>query len=107
MQHLQSEIEIAAPAARVWHLLTDFSAYASWNPFVRRIGGALTLGARLDVEIQPDGGRVMSFKPQVIVSDPLREFRWKGQLLVPGLFDGEHYFQIGETSPGAVRFVQG
>jgi len=105
--HLQSEIEIAATPAKVWSVLTDFPSYPSWNPFVRRISGQQAPGARLAVTIQPEGGKAMSFKPTLLVFEPQRELRWKGQLLVPGVFDGEHYFQLTESSAGRVHLAQG
>jgi hypothetical protein len=49
----------------------------------------------------------MSFKPRLLVFEPQRELRWRGQLLAPGIFDGEHYFQLAEISPGRVHFVHG
>ena len=107
MHHIRSEIEIAATPDRVWDVLTDFPAYASWNPFVRRISGEQTPGAQLSVTIQPDGGTAMSFKPKLLVFAPRKELRWKGQLLLPGVFDGEHYFQLLETSAGRVSLAQG
>ena len=48
----------------------------------------------------------MSFKPRLLVFAPRKELRWKGQLWVPGVFDGEHYFELTETSAG-VRLAQG
>ena len=36
---LHSEIMIDASARRVWAILTDFEAYPTWNPFIRRIAG--------------------------------------------------------------------
>ncbi len=36
-----------------------------------------------------------------------REFRWKGHVLIPGLFDAEHYFIIEPYNENRVRFVQG
>ena len=107
MHHIQAEVDIAATPDTVWGVLTDFSAYPDWNPFVRRISGEQTSGARLHVTIQPEGGRAMSFKPRLLVFAPQKELRWKGQLLVPGVFDGEHYFQLSETSAGGVRLEQG
>ena len=44
--------------------------------------------------------------PTVMVVDPGRELRWLGKLFLPGLFDGEHRFEIHEDVPGRVRFVQ-
>jgi hypothetical protein len=38
---------------------------------------------------------------------PRKELRWQGRLLLPGLFTGQHYFQIEEMGPGKVKFVHG
>ena len=32
MKELRSQIEIEAPAVRVWQVLTDFAACPEWNP---------------------------------------------------------------------------
>lgn len=100
-----TDIEIAAPAARVWRHLTDFAGYPRWNPFIRRAAGTLRPGARLRVYIQPPGGRGMEFRPTVLACEPERELRWRGRLFVPGLFDGEHRFSIEPLTEGRVRFV--
>ncbi len=105
MRHIHSEIDIAAPLDRVWRVLADFSAYPAWNPFVRSISGEQGPGSQLHVTLQPEGGRAMSITPRLLVFEPRKEFRWKGRLLVPGLFDGEHSFQLTEISPGSVHFV--
>ena len=94
MKEIHTEIEINAPAEKVWKVLTDFAAYPEWNPFVRRGEGEVRVGARLHVYIQPSGGKGMSFRPTVLVADPNRELRWLGHLWVRGLFDGEHSFSI-------------
>jgi len=106
MKEIHTEIEINAPAEKVWKVLTDFAAYPEWNPFVRRGEGEVRVGARLHVYIQPSGGKGMSFRPTVLVADPNRELRWLGHLWVPGLFDGEHSFSIEPLSEGRVRFIQ-
>ena len=106
MKELHSEIEIDAPAERVWHLLTDFASYPQWNPFIRRISGKPTKGERLQARIEPPGGQGMTFKPKVLTAEPNRELRWLGHLLVPGLFDGEHSFTIQPLEENRVRFVQ-
>jgi hypothetical protein len=53
-----------------------------------------------------EGQKPMTFKPKVLRADPGRELRWLGRLLIPGLFDGEHYFQM-EPSDAGTRFVHG
>jgi hypothetical protein len=106
MKQIHTEIEINAPAERVWHVLTDFAAYPEWNPFVRRAEGEIRAGGRLRVLIQPPGGKAMSFRPMVLVAEPNQQFRWLGRLWMPGLFDGEHSFSIDPLGERRVRFSQ-
>ncbi len=106
MKELYTEIETGAPAERVWGVLTDFASYPHWNPFIRRISGQPVAGERLEVRIEPPGGRGMTFRPTVINADPNRELRWLGRLLLPGIFDGEHSLSIQPLEEYQVRFVQ-
>ena len=99
-------IEIDASPADVWRELSATGAYGEWNPFVRRLDGELEENARLEVEIEPPGGRSMVFKPTVLAARPGRELRWLGRLLVRGLFDGEHSFVIEPLGGGRSRFTQ-
>lgn len=103
---LQTEIVINGRPADAWSTLTDFAAYPDWNPFIRKISGTLEAGARLDVELAPPGGRAMTIRPTVREVQPGRGLRWLGHLGVPGLFDGEHSFQVEPLGEGQVRFVQ-
>lgn len=107
MHPLQTSIDIAASPTRVWSVLTDFAAYPLWNPFVRSIAGDLVPGAVLRVTVQPEGGKAMSFEPRLLTCQAERELRWKGQVLMPGLFDGEHYFQLAARAPAATLFTHG
>jgi hypothetical protein len=106
MRELRSEIAIAAPAERVWEVLTDFEVYPEWNPFMRSVLGSCETGSRLTVRIEPPGARAMTFKPTILTAEPERELRWLGRLLVPGLFDGEHRLTIEPLNGGGTRFVQ-
>jgi hypothetical protein len=101
-----SEIEIQAPPERVWQMLTDFASYPDWNPFIRRVGGQLKEGKRLKVYIEPPGAKGRTFRPKVLMAEPSHELRWLGRPLIPGLFDGDHIFTIGQIGSERVRFVQ-
>ena len=94
MFHLQTHVDIAASAADVWLVLTDFEDFPEWNPFIRRIDGELAPGTRLRVRVQPPGGRAMTFRPTVLRVEPDRHFAWRGHALMPGIFDGEHAFTL-------------
>lgn len=47
----------------------------------------------------------MTFKPKVLVFEPEKEFRWLGHLLFPGLFDGEHIFELTDQGNGTTVLV--
>ncbi|PKB82943.1 MAG: polyketide cyclase [SAR202 cluster bacterium Io17-Chloro-G9] len=107
MKEIRTEIEIAAPPEGVWSILTGFASFHEWNPFMLTAQGEAIPGNRLQVRLQPPGGMAMTFKPTVLNAEPNRELRWLGHLLLPGLFDGEHYFLIEDRGEGGARFIQG
>lgn len=107
MKEVRVEIEILAPASRVWDVLMDFDSFPDWNPFIQRASGKAEEGARLEVFLQPPKGIGITVKPTVVRVQQHREFRWLGHLLVSGIFDGEHYFLIEPIDDEKVRFVQG
>ena len=88
-------------------MLSDFPAYGRWNPGMKDVQGEAVVGERLRIRFQLNGGRTMTMRPTVKVAESDRELRWLGRLLLPGIFDGEHRFEIHEDEPGRVRFVQG
>ena len=45
MAVVRSEIEIAAPASRVWEILTDLERYPEWNLFTPKVESTLEVGA--------------------------------------------------------------
>ena len=106
MKEIHTEIEISAPAEKVWRVLTDFAAYPKWNPLVRHVEGDVVVGSHPQVYIETSGGNGMLFSPTVLVTEPNRERRWLGHLWFPGLLDGEHSFVIEPVGNGHVRFIQ-
>jgi len=104
---IRTEVEIAAPVARVWHTLTDFADYQEWNPFITQITGELREGTNLTVRLSLPEGRDHEIQPRLLRCQENEELRWRGHLLFPGLFDGEHFFRLEEVEPNRTRFVQG
>ena len=107
MKEIRVETEIAAPAERVWQVLTNFAAYPNWNPFIRSVEGRAKTDAILDVRIQPSSGRGLSLKPKVLKHDSGRELRWQGQAWgLPLLMQEEHTFTVEPLGKDRCRFVQ-
>ncbi|WP_309729264.1 SRPBCC domain-containing protein [Chamaesiphon sp. OTE_75_metabat_556] len=105
-RQLITSIEIDASPNVVWEILTEFDRFDLWNPFIRSIDGKAKIGTKLKVKIQPPGGSAMIFRPVVLAADPNKELRWLGRVILPGIFDGEHRFQVEPLGDRRVRFVQ-
>ena len=69
---------------------------------MREFEGELKVGAQIKVKLLG-----MTIRPTLLKVEPGRELRWLGHLMVPGVFDGEHYFQVEPLADERVRFVQG
>jgi hypothetical protein len=106
MKQIHTEVEIEAPAERVWDVLTDLANYPQWNPLIRQASGKVEEGERLTLRIEPPDLWGRTFQVLVVRVEPCREFRWLGKLLVTGLLDGDHTFLIDSVGPGRVRVVQ-
>lgn len=104
-RHIDTETLIQASPQRVWQVLTDFSAYAEWNPFIVSLQGEAEWGQRLEVKIRTGEGKQHVFKPVVLQAMPPTRLRWLGRFGVPGLFDGEHDFEL-EAQGGATLLHQ-
>ena len=107
MKSINTEITINASTEIVWKVLMDFENYSNWNPFVTRIEGEPVVGQKLSTTISPKGKKAMDFTPTVLANNENEEFRWVGQLLMSGIFDGEHYFQLEAIDKNTTRFIHG
>ena len=103
---IRTEIEIEGKAQEVWDTLTDFESYSEWNTGFVKAEGRAEVGDTLHITFSQKAGKTMKMHPTVLVAEPRHELRWLGRLLMPGIFDGEHRFEIHETEPGRVTFVQ-
>lgn len=104
---LRTEIEIAAPPATVWAVLTDTKAYHEWNPFITTLEGRLEEGAELTVVVSPPDSTDMRFHPLVVRCAQNEELRWRGKMIANFVFAGEHFFQLKPVGDKCTRVVHG
>ena len=105
-KEIKTEILINAQPEKIWNILMDFEKYPDWNPFIKSIKGKPLEGAKLSVRLEPPDAMGMTLKPKVLAAKDKKEFRWLGHLFIPGLFDGEHIFELNDNSDGTTTFVQ-
>ncbi|TVR85255.1 MAG: SRPBCC domain-containing protein [Saprospirales bacterium] len=106
-REIVTEIEIAAPAERVWQILTDFGNYEHWNPFIVKSEGKPNVGSSLVNTMKSGENKTMTFKPRILKADKNKSLEWRGSLFFRGLFDGHHYFSIESLEENRVKLVHG
>lgn len=106
MKEIRTEIIINANVDKVWTILTDFESYPNWNPFMKYFKGTPKEGNKVEVKIVPPNSNSMIFKPTILNFTPNKELRWLGRLFIPGLFDGEHIFELISNEDGTTTFIQ-
>ena len=100
-REVQAQVEIRAPAALVWSVLTEFRSYDIWNPYMYPVTGDLRPGQVLEVTLHT-GGDVVKYTPTVLGVEPRRGFSWGGR--VPGgVIERLHAFTLEELQPTLVR----
>lgn len=103
-----TDIEISAPIADVWRVLTDFAGYADWNPVMRRISGRAEVGSKIRIWLGL-GPIKVPMDAEVLTADHERELCWIGppfSQLRP-LVSGRHYFQLHDNGDGTVHLAHG
>ena len=101
---IETNITINSSLSIIWEILMDFENYPNWNPFIKEIS---KYDNKMLVKVQPVNSKVMVFKPKLIKQENNKEFRWKGKLLINGIFDGEHYFILEKINDNTTKFIQG
>jgi hypothetical protein len=103
---IETQIIINAIPHKIWEILTDFNNYPHWNPFIKSIEGSLNIGSTLKVNIEPEEGKGMTFKPIVQSLIENQELSWLGKLLFKGIFDGKHQFKLIDNGNGTTTLIQ-
>jgi len=103
---VKTEISINARPDKIWTILTDFDNYPKWNPFVTSLKGDVKVGNKITVRIEPPEASVNTFKPTVTAFETNKKLSWLGVLLMKGIFDGEHKFELTDNGNGTTTLVQ-
>jgi len=103
---IKTEIVINAPAERVYQTLTDLADYENWNPFIVKSEGTAEKGRKIKNTMK-NGEKLMTFSPKVLIAEKNFAFEWLGSLIIPGLFDGHHYFRIEKISNNQTNLIHG
>jgi hypothetical protein len=93
------EINVRAPAAIVWNLLTDAEGFPRWNSTVTSIEGRIREGERLRLHVP---GTDRTFTPRVSGVVPDRRMIWTGGFFP--VFKGVRTFDLRACGDGSTDF---
>jgi hypothetical protein len=104
---LRTEVEINAPIAQVYAVLTDLPSYHEWNPFLTAVSGELSVGKKLSLEMSLPEGKTYLLEPLLTQVTENAELRWRGRFGFPALLEVEHFLLLSERAERVTRVVQG
>ncbi len=101
MHELRTEIEIAAPKAKVWRILTDFDHWKEWNPIVNHASGVASIGSKLSFTMRgKDCKDSAKYSPIVTKLEEPKFLRWHAVMIAGFLFTNDKVFELEETNSG-------
>lgn len=106
MSELRTEITLAAPAERIWELLTDCALYAQWNPLFRNGAGRMQRGERLTLHVHLPHIEPFTITPTVLAATDRTGFRWRQIWLWHALFRWDYDVELEASSPERLIFRQ-
>ena len=105
MKRIRTRHLIPYPPQQVWAVLTDFKAYAAWNPLNVWAQGEARLGARVAMRFLDSGGdmgRLIAQTVTITACVPEQRLEWVGH--IPLLFTVRHSYEL-HPSNGATELV--
>lgn len=116
---LEHRIGVAAPAARIWEVLSDLAGWSAWNPLYPEAQGTLRIGETLGLTLAVPDEKPEALRATVIDWVPDSQILWTSKY-GGGLVRSVRYFEIealteegcifsnGETFSGlGARFLPG
>jgi hypothetical protein len=94
------DVNVRAPADRIWAVLTDAKGFPRWNSTVASIEGEIREGARLRMRV-PGTDRI--FTPRVSGVVPNERMTWAGGF--SPVFKGVRTFELRPRGDGTTDFT--
>ena len=74
-KEVYTQIDIQAPKERIWQIITNFSDFHRWDPFMNQASGEIRIGAPAYIHLQPPNADGMNIDVVITKIDPA--LAWK------------------------------
>jgi hypothetical protein len=103
---VSTDRELPANLEDSWEVLTDFSAYPQWNPYLTTIEGEFEVGEVITLTlVTPNSPESRQSRPQLAEIEPLKQFSWEGRFPVPGIAHTRHVFALEKIDGKRTRLL--
>jgi len=102
MQEITASLEIAAPPAKVWAILTNIDAWHEWSPTINASSGTAAVGSTPSITMMSnaEGKDGPKYNPEIIKLEEPSYFHWRARMLAGFLFTNDKIITLEETATG-------
>lgn len=98
---------IIAPREKVWEALTAFEEYEAWETSLRFDVPPRAVGREFSFHYVDDKGNAgMTYNAELLALDAPEIIRWKGMIVAPILFSGEHEITLKNNGDGSTTLAR-
>ena len=104
LMEIESEIEIAAPADKVWAVITDIENWSEFNSAISASTGIAEKGSVHSVTMRGEepGSAGPQYAPEIIVFDEGKSYRWRAVMGAGIIFTNDKVFELIPTDTGTL-----
>ncbi len=104
MREIKTEIEISAPPAKVWSVLTEIDKWKDWSPIINDASGKAALGAKLSITMCGKDGKEgkggPKYQPIVTVFEAPKRFEWMATMMAGFIFTNGKIIELEQSGSG-------
>lgn len=102
LQVIKTEIEISAPPAKVWSIISDINNWQEWSPIIKESHGTASVGSELTITMigKEKGKDGPKYNPIITELDEPSYLRWRAHMLTGFIFTNYKILELEETSSG-------
>lgn len=104
LMEIESEIEISAPANKVWQVITKIENWSDFNPAIGASNGVAKLGSVHSVIMRGENpGEVgPAYTPKIISFEDGKSYRWRAVMGAGIIFTNDKVFELQASETGTL-----
>jgi hypothetical protein len=102
---IEHDLEVAAPAERVWAVIADLDRYGEWNPFVVACRSSLEVGTPIDMRVRVLPWFAQPQRETILEHEPGRRLCYGVPGDALGALRSRRCHEVTALAPARARYV--